>query len=106
MSFQEKVRNQSGWVKFGIVSGVIGLYLLYVIWKHGIKHGIILTFLIWSFFVYCTPIADAGILVSLPIKFVLNVKMQITQLFVYLVAGIIIFLSYFFEKDVFHFTYL
>jgi len=101
MNLQEKVRKQSGWVKFGIIISIVVVYLTYIIWRQGIKNGLIITLLLWAFVVCCTPVADAGFLIALALKFVSNVKIQLTQFYTYLLAAFIIIVIYYFNRDIF-----
>ncbi len=73
-------------VKFALVLSVFVLYFLYISYKFGIKQGFLVALLSWSFFVLSTPIADAGFLFDFPIRLILNIKMWLSELFVWLFA--------------------
>jgi len=55
----------------------------------GLKNGLLVTIVTWSFFLFCTPLPDAGIPLSLPIRLVSKIKMVYSQIGVF-VIGILI----------------
>ncbi len=73
-------------LKFFLVLTVFLLYFLYISLKFGVDYGFMVTLLTWSFFVLCTPIADAGFLLDFPIRLILNLKMWLSELFVWAFA--------------------
>lgn len=52
----------------------------------GFKFGIFNSIIIWCLFVVATPIPEAGLLVSVPLKRILGINLDITQWFVSIVA--------------------
>ena len=58
-------------------------YLWYTVHQFGVEEGLLVTFLTWSFFVFCTPIADAGFLVDFPARLLIKVRMLHSELFVW-----------------------
>ena len=72
--------------KFFLVFLVFLAYLLYISKKYGIQEGFFVAILTWSFFVLCTPIADAGFLIDLPLRLILKVRMFIAEIFVWIFA--------------------
>ena len=48
--------------------------------------GGIASLLTWSFFVLCTPIADAGFLLDLPLRLLFNIRMVISEILVWVIA--------------------
>ena len=54
--------------KFLILLGILLAYASLVVWQYGLKDGGMITLLTWSFFVLCTPIADAGFLLDFPLR--------------------------------------
>jgi len=61
-------------------------YFTYLSLKFDFVTGGILTALTWSFFVLCTPVADAGFLLDLPIRLLFKIKMIYTEIFVWIIA--------------------
>jgi len=45
--------------------------------------------LTWSFFVLCTPVADAGFLLDFPIRLLFGLRMFVVEIFVWVVAIVI-----------------
>ncbi len=72
--------------KFAVVLLIFVGYFVFVAMKYGVEHGFLVACLTWSFFVLCTPIADAGFLIDFPLRFVLHVRMVVSEIFVWLVA--------------------
>src|SRR6056297_2035506 len=61
-------------------------YLIFMNFKYGAKDGFLVTLLTWSFFIFCTPIADAGFLLDFPIRIITGIKMAYTETFVWIIA--------------------
>jgi len=76
-------------VKFSLVLLVFLFYTFFVIWKYGAKEGILVSFLTWSFFVLCTPIADAGFLFDFPLRLITGMKMLYSEIAVWTFAIIL-----------------
>ncbi len=73
-------------IKFLLVLSVFFLYFLYISYKFGIDYGFKVSLLTWSFFVLCTPVADAGFLLDFPLRLILKLKMWLSEIFVWLFA--------------------
>ncbi len=101
--FKHKTKRRALF-KFIAVLAVLFLYALFVISKYGVEQGLQVSFLTWSFFVLCTPVADAGFLIDFPIRLITKMKMLYSEILVWLLA-ISMNLYYFFfnpavyEKD-------
>jgi hypothetical protein len=72
--------------KFLLLLLVLLAYGIFVSLKFGIEEGIGTTILTWSFFVLCTPIADAGFLVDFPVRLIVGAKMIISEILVWAIA--------------------
>jgi len=83
------------WIKFLLVVALFAGYLVFVSLRYGIDQGILITGLTWSFFVLCTPIADAGFLIDFPVRLILNLKMLSSEIFVWLIAIFLNLYTYF-----------
>lgn len=59
-------------------------------WSEGIKKGFTVVILTWCFFVFGTPIADAGAIVDFPVRIITNNPFYNTELIVFAVAATII----------------
>lgn len=97
---QKNETHKHAWGKFLLVFGVFLIYFLIMTFKYGVKDGILVSGLTWSFFVLCTPIADAGFLLDFPLRLVLKVRMLYVEILVWIFAIIlnIIAYSFFIEK--------
>ncbi|HHH14333.1 MAG TPA: hypothetical protein ENJ78_01340 [candidate division WWE3 bacterium] len=73
-------------VKFLVLVAILSLYTAYLSLKFGLLEGGILGMLTWSFFVLCTPIADAGFLLDFPLRVFFKIRMVFSELLVWAVA--------------------
>lgn len=72
--------------KFVMLLLILAAYFLYMSWKYGASTGFGVSVLTWSFFVLCTPVADAGFILAFPIRLLFKIKMAITQVVLWFVA--------------------
>ena len=98
--------GQHAFRKFIFVLLIFILYAAFVVNKYGAKEGLLIAFLTWSFFVYCTPIADAGFLLAFPIRLVSDVRMVYTQVIAYFIALAILAYAMLFSPAAFERTIL
>jgi hypothetical protein len=84
-------------VKYLFLVLILVVYLLFVSYKFGTKEGFFITFLTWSFFVFCTPIADAGFILDFPIRLVTGIRMFYSEVVVWILAAVlnVVALTYF-----------
>ena len=73
-------------VKFLLLVLVVIAYFTYLSLKFDIATGGMLSALTWSFFVLCTPIADAGFLLDFPLRLLFGVRMWKTEVGVWALA--------------------
>lgn len=59
---------------------IVIFYFILMSLKFGTKTGIYTTILTWSFFIFCTPIADAGFLLAFPVRLITGLRMMYTQI--------------------------
>ncbi|RME77414.1 hypothetical protein D6774_04570 [Candidatus Woesearchaeota archaeon] len=76
-------------VKFLAVLGVFLGYFAFAASRYGVDKGILVTALTWSFFVFCTPVADAGFLLDFPLRLILKIRMLYSEIFVWVFAGLL-----------------
>lgn len=72
--------------KFLILLSILILYFGYLSIEYGILTGGLVAALTWSFFVLCTPVADAGFLLDLPIRLLFGVRMLMSEILVWAIA--------------------
>ena len=70
-------------LKFILLLGLLTAYLSY---EYGLLTGGIVALLTWSFFVLCTPVADAGFLLDFPLRLLFNIRMIYSEMLVWFVA--------------------
>lgn len=90
--------------KFLMLVVIAICYLGYLSYKHDIKSGLSSLALTWSFFVLCTPVADAGFLLDFPIRILFGIRMFIVEIFVWLLASIIAAIFIFVSPQAFEIT--
>lgn len=98
--------NKRAIKKFLILLIIIASYFTYLSLKFGASSGFLLAFLTWSFFVLCTPIADAGFLLDFPLRFFLGIRMLIAEIAVWVVAILGNILAIIFASSQYEKTYL
>jgi hypothetical protein len=76
-------------VKFLFVLVIFLGYLTFAAFSYGLDNGIAVAVLTWSFFVFCTPIADAGILVDFPLRMLTGIRMIYSEIIVWALALIL-----------------
>ena len=74
-------------VKFAIIISIFLIYFTISLEKYGLKDGALTGILTWSFFVFCTPIADAGILVDFPARLLTGIRMLYSEIIVWIIAA-------------------
>jgi hypothetical protein len=83
---------------------IVFIYLTIAILQYGIKDGLIVTALSWSFFVFCTPIADAGFLLDFPIRLIAGFRMLHTEIVVWGIALAINIMAFAFNPNIYYKT--
>ena len=85
--------------KFVLLCILLVGYFLYLTVKYDVITGGIASALTWSFFVLCTPIADAGFLLDFPLRLLFGIRMLISEVVVWALAIVInvITIIYFFD---------
>lgn len=100
------VKQTKGWFKFLIVLAVVVAYGAFALYKFGIQDGLSVTVLTWSFFVFATPIADAGFLVGFPLRLILGIRMLNSQIGVWIVAFLMNALTLAIDPNIYYKTAL
>lgn len=89
-------------IKFILFCFVLFSYFAYLTYQYDLLTGGIASLLTWSFFVLCTPIADAGFLLDFPIRILFGIRMIWSEIVVWTIAILInvfslIYFSQFYE---------
>lgn len=93
-------------IKFILLILVLFTYFAYLSWKFDLASGGLLAALTWSFFVLCTPIADAGFLLDFPLRLIFGIRMFISEIFVWVLAIGINTTSLLFARATYHKTFI
>jgi hypothetical protein len=72
--------------------------LVYFVVMYGFNKGLYHTVLTWCIFVIATPIPEAGLIVSVPLKNLLNINLDYTQMVVTCLSLVYIIYSYVYLK--------
>ena len=72
--------------KFFLLCVFLVAYFLYLSFKYDVMTGGIASVLTWSFFVLCTPIADAGFLLDFPLRLLFGIRMLKSETVVWVLA--------------------
>jgi hypothetical protein len=73
-------------IKFVLLCGILVGYFGYLSYEYGVATGGVTALLTWSFFVLCTPVADAGFLLDLPLRLLFGIRMVVSEIVVWGVA--------------------
>ncbi len=99
-----KKPSHQAWFKFILLCIVLCSYFLYLIYQYDFLTGGIASLITWSFFVLCTPIADAGFLLDFPIRVLFGIRMVLSEIFVWVVAILINIVSLVFFSEMYETT--
>jgi len=72
--------------KFLLLCILLVAYFAYLSYRFDVVTGGIASALTWSFFVLCTPIADAGFLLDFPLRLLFGIRMLISEIAVWILA--------------------
>lgn len=98
--------RREGLYKFLLLLTVMVAYFGYLSWEYDLATGGFVSALTWSFFVLCTPIADAGFLLDFPVRLITGVRMFISELFVWGIAIFINISTLYFAPEIYDKTFL
>ena len=93
-------------LKFLIVLFILIAYFIIIAEKYGVQQGIFVTLLSWSFFVLCTPVADAGFLIDFPFRLITRVRMLFSEIIVWVIAISLNLYAFFIKPEVYSKTKL
>jgi len=88
-------------IKFILLLAVLLGYFTYLTWKFDIGTGGLVALLTWSFFVLCTPVADAGFLLDFPLRLLFGIRMFFSEIAVWAIAITISGTGLLFARDAF-----
>ena len=76
-------------LKFVALLFVIVAYFAYLVYQYDVLTGGITALITWSFFVLCTPVADAGFLLDFPLRLIFGLRMILSEIVVWGIAILI-----------------
>lgn len=88
-------------IKFLLVLLVFLGYFIFIAKKYGLQQGFFVSTLSWSFFVLCTPIADAGFLLDFPIRLITKIKMFTSEIFIWIIAISLNLYAFFINPEIY-----
>lgn len=104
--FEKHETKQHVLAKFLIILTILLCYFGFMSYRYGFQSGLSVTLITWSFFVLCTPVADAGFLLDFPIRLITNLRMLISEIVVWILAISFNVYAFFFSPDVYEKTQL
>jgi len=93
-------------LKFSFLLLVLLGYFAYLSWKFDIATGGMVAGLTWSFFVLCTPVADAGFLLDFPTRLIFGLRMIVIEIFVWIIAAAINIIVILYNPAIYEKTFL
>ena len=66
-AFLKEETKKHSLIRYILLILVLTAYFLFVSYKFGAVNGLLVTILSWSFFVFCTPLADVGFILDFPV---------------------------------------
>lgn len=102
MKIKEIYSNK--FTKFILLVLILFVYTLLMSLKYGLEAGPLVSFTTWSFFVFCTPIADAGFLIDFPVRLLTGFRMFFTEIIVWIIGAVITSYALFFKPEIFNDT--
>lgn len=73
-------------IKFALLCVLLFGYFGYLSYEYDVATGGVAALLTWSFFVLCTPVADAGFLLDFPLRLLFGIRMVVSEIAVWGVA--------------------
>ena len=92
--------------KFVLLCTVMVGYFLFLTYQYDLLTGGITSAITWSFFVLCTPVADAGFLLDFPIRLLFGIRMLLSEVFVWALAILVNVISLHFFAEYYQTTEL
>jgi hypothetical protein len=96
----EHIKNKTNFFTLFAIFIIIAILLIYYIIKFGVIKGIWRIIITWVFFTIATPTPQSGLLLSIPLKLIYKIPMDLTQIIASIVCLIIIFGLHFFAPQV------
>ena len=92
--------------KFVLLCMLLVGYFAYLSFEYDPRTGGVAAALTWSFFVLCTPIADAGFLLDFPLRLIFGIRMMVSEVAVWVLAITINLVALFYFSEYYETTKL
>jgi hypothetical protein len=89
------------WIKFVLLSLILFSYFFYLTYQYDLLTGGVASLVTWSFFVLCTPIADAGFLLDFPLRVLFGIRMVLSEIAVWAIAILINIFSLMYFREIY-----
>jgi hypothetical protein len=93
-------------VKFLLLCALLLSYFVYLSYEYDLLTGGVAALLTWSFFVLCTPIADAGFLLDFPLRLLFGIRMVLSEIAVWAIAISLNIISFMYFSEYYETTFL
>lgn len=93
-------------IKFLLLSLVLVGYFAYLTYEYDFLTGGVAALITWSFFVLCTPVADAGFLLDFPLRLLFGIRMVISEIVVWAIAIFINLIAMFYCPEFYQTTFI
>ncbi|MEZ5814296.1 MAG: hypothetical protein R3E13_06185 [Alphaproteobacteria bacterium] len=103
--FKHETRRE-GLYKFLLLLAVLLGYFGYLSLKYDLATGGLVSVLTWSFFVLCTPIADAGFLLDFPVRLITGLRMFFSEMIVWAISISLNLVTLHFAPDAYDKTFV
>ena len=101
-----KTPSHQVWIKFILLLFILLSYFAYLTYQYDFLTGGVAALITWSFFVLCTPIADAGFLLDLPLRVLFGIRMVISEIAVWVIAILINVFSLVYFSELYETTFV
>ncbi|WP_199271702.1 hypothetical protein [Paraglaciecola sp. L3A3] len=93
-------------VKFLLLLMILVGYFGYLTYQYDFLTGGVAALITWSFFVLCTPVADAGFLLDFPLRLLFGIRMVVSEIVVWAIAISINLLAIFYSPEYYQTTFI
>jgi hypothetical protein len=93
-------------IKFLLLCSLLFFYFMYLTYQYDLLTGGIAALITWSFFVLCTPVADAGFLLDFPLRLIFGIRMVLSEIVVWAIAILINVFCLMYYSDFYETTFI
>ncbi|MDG1732599.1 MAG: hypothetical protein P8M49_04425 [Thalassotalea sp.] len=93
-------------IKFSLLCLLLVAYFGYLTYEYDLLTGGVAALVTWSFFVLCTPVADAGFLLDFPLRLLFGIRMVFSEIVVWAVAILINLIAFIYFREFYQTTLL